>query len=104
MPFTHERILRREDGSRVKINAHLGSNRHGKSGYSFEVRICAKGKRTWNSVTNIDCYKYRALSMEDRRAKHKENQLNHVHPMELVESGRLLWESLSPESMGLAVE
>lgn len=93
-----EKILKREDGSRVKIIVDYYTERYmQKQGYSTLVFTCEKGKRTWKPSFDEDCYRYRTLSMEDRKVFEEESKFNHVTEEELLDAKMLLWQMMKPE-------
>lgn len=93
-----EKILRREDGSRVKITVEYYTERYmQKQGYSTLVFTCEEGKRTWKPSFDGDCYRYCTLSLEDRKVFEEESQLNHVTEEELLDAKMLLWKMMKPE-------
>jgi hypothetical protein len=95
----HEEIFKREDGSRVKIVAKiLVDSWRAKAGFQYvtEVFTCEKGKRTWKRTYDQDCYKYRALSMEERVEFQDKSKLDFVSKSELCDVLENLWLKLSP--------
>lgn len=91
----HEKILKRKDGTRVKIYISVSLSFDGIV-YRSDVRICEKGKRTWKPVTDSDSYSYRKLSMRDREIKDLENQLTMISGDELLEAKLEAWQRLKP--------
>ncbi len=92
----YEKIIKRESGERVKIFVSILTG-YRKYDYNTSVFTCKKGKRTWINVTDSNCYKYRGLSMEDRRIKDKDNQLLVVSPDELYGAKIEAWETMKPD-------
>jgi hypothetical protein len=93
----HEKILKRDDGSRVKIKVSLNNYlSRGNLQYSTMVFSCEKGKRTWRSTFNSDDYTYRKLSMDGRREFEYKSQFNIVTEIELQQARLELWEKLKP--------
>lgn len=92
----YDKIIKRDDGKRVKIsiNISLGLS---EISYRSSVRLCGKGKRTWTDVTDSNCYSYRALSMDDRAKKDLENQLTVISESELLEAKLEAWQQLKPK-------
>lgn len=94
-----EAILKRDDGTRVKITVEYYSDSVYSSKsleYKVIVSYCNKGKRTWMLTYNADGYKYRKLSMEERRIFVKESYLDYVTEKEILEVKLALWESIKP--------
>jgi len=90
-----ETVIRREDGSRVKIKAYFHAE-YRDIEYRCDVYTCEPKKRTWKNVYDSNCYKYRCLSMEDRKKYVAEKELEVVSPEELHQAKINLWESLKP--------
>ncbi len=93
----HEKILKRDDGSRVKILVDFCVVNFSDTGFKFfsDVRTCAKGKRTFN-VLNFDDYEYRALTIKERQEFYVQRQLEHVTKEELLQAKLELWEKMKP--------
>lgn len=87
-----ETILKRPDGSKVKIVVRSAS-------YDLTVYKCEAGKRTWIEVPEtINNYQYRNLP-SDRNVRQQwvlQKQLEVVTPQEIYEAKIKLWESLKP--------
>ncbi len=65
----HEKIIKRADGSRVKIVVNLYTPLYTeKYNYKTEVFTCQPGKRTFYDTVNEDDYRYMALSIPERAA------------------------------------
>lgn len=92
----HEKIFRLEDGGRLKISASLFESSNNFK-YSFSVSKCQKGKRTWRNVVDVNGYEYRRLSMDDRKAFHKNESLKHASPSQINEVYDELWQMIKPE-------
>lgn len=74
--MTHEKILKRPDGSRVKIEVRLDCQ-YGCEPYkwSFTCSKCAPGKRTFVSAHGGDDYAWRRLSTVDRDIEERRRYL-----------------------------
>lgn len=94
----HEKILRRDDGSRVKIEVLLNTDSY-RSGFGYTSRVfsCEKGKRTWVGTYNHDCHMYRKLSMDERIRFQYDSQFNLVLETELQEVRLELWDKIKPK-------
>ena len=91
-----EKILRREDGSRVKvIIIWSSSSNRDYPRYHVIVERCAKRKRTWLDVTYED-YRFSLLSREDKHRKRREDILKAVTEDEILQVKLELWETLKP--------
>ncbi len=91
-----ETILRRGDGTRVKIESDVYLHHSSKAKYSVDVSICKKGKRKFIDVVDGDNWERRKLSMEDRKKWDLEQQLKHVTIEEIMSALFELWEKLKP--------
>lgn len=91
-----EKIIKREDGSRVRIIASI-YNSYQKIKYETCVHICEKGKRTWRGVYDTDNFMYRRLNTEDREKFILEAQLKAVTEDELFDAKLDLWNMIRPE-------
>lgn len=98
MNLRTEKILRREDGSRVKICVELFEVSHQRMEYRFSVQTCGKGKRTWNDCVDFDDFRYRALSMSERREFEIAESMEIISREELLNAKLSLWESLRPNT------
>lgn len=94
--MNHEKILRRDDGSRVKIKVWFFEYR-GKLDWRFQTFVCQKGKRTWTSPVNRDDYAWRKLNQEDRKTENIRRSLTLASPEEVHEALLEAWELLKPE-------
>ncbi len=98
----HEKIIRREDGSRIKIevSVYMDGFGGGKPKYRFHVSSCEKGKRTFKNVYNFDRdYTWRALKMDDRLIYSQNKYLEHVSAEEVNQAFLELWEMLKPDGI-----
>lgn len=78
----HERILKREDGRKVKITVSLHID-HSSCTWRIEVDYCAAGKRTWIDAHNPESYEYRRLGLLERAQWKLDRQLLHVTIQEI---------------------
>lgn len=93
--MTHEVILKRDNGSRVKIIVTIPTF-GGKFEYSIDVLTCEKGKRTWKVPYDEDGYKYRGMSTNDRALFRSKSILLSVSPEEIYRAKLQLWEKIKP--------
>lgn len=96
MKTSYQKIIRRDDGSRVKISVSLYELYRGRAVYGEEVETCAKGKRTWRPSYNRDDYKYRGLSMGERKLHVLACNRKIATEAEILAVKIELWESLKP--------
>ena len=92
-----EKIITREDGTKVNISVSLSMN-HWENipTWSTRVTYCPKGKRTWNDTVNTDDYSFRVLDGEGRKKYIAEKQAQYVTESEILEVKTALWESIKP--------
>jgi hypothetical protein len=70
-----EKILEREDKSKVKIECDLQIERH-EVRWRFEVYTCAPRKRTWINTHSTDDHKWRILDRLEREEYKHNKQLS----------------------------
>lgn len=93
----HEKLIKREDGSRVKIDVEFYANSiMGEHRYLYRVLICGKGKKKFTNPANTDSYEYRSLSMPDRRKYEERQYLEYVTNEEILATKLELWNKLKP--------
>lgn len=93
-----ERIIRREDGSRVRIVVELTiSWNEINARWSLTVWHCGPRKRTWRCVVDHDDYMWRALSGPDRTAESNRRCLQYATRAEVQDMMVELWLSIKPE-------
>lgn len=92
-----ETIFKREDGTRVKLIVWFSNDPY-KNGIRWEFRVetCKSGKRKFYDPVNTDDYRFRALSLEDRRIHTKSEYYKIVTDDEVRSTQLKLWESLKP--------
>jgi len=94
---THEKIIKRVDGSRVKITVEFSVSFFKQDAkYSVSVEKCEKGKRTWKYCLDRDSNTYRKLNQADRIERIKKANLELVSPEEIFEAKMELWQKLKP--------
>ena len=91
----HEKILRREDGSRVKIEVWVTSCFDSDIEYESEVYTYEKDREEWVGTWSPG-YSYRGLSMEERATHRYNSQFPTITPEELQEAKLELWEKMKP--------
>lgn len=97
--MTHELILQRENGSKVKITASISiSFRDEKPSWTVTIETRQKGKIKWhNAYDEIkDNYDHRSLNMADRGKAKDEHLLKYATPEEILQAKRELWLKLEP--------
>lgn len=93
----HEKILKREDGSKVKIVVKYSCDyiTNGPS-WQVDVYLCAPRKRTWELVVDENKYSFRALNKNDRIAEVMRVTLCHVTQEEVMGAMYEVWLQLKP--------
>jgi hypothetical protein len=94
----HEKIIKREDGSRVKILVDLESGWLDRDCVKWEyaVRVCAPNKRTWLRPYDPESFLFRRLNKEDKERFIFKEMLKHVTKEELQEAAMELWNKIKP--------
>ena len=93
----HEKIIKREDGSRVRITVSLLVEwSRSEPRWSFVVHRCEKGKRTWTTPVNHDDYSWRKLGMEEKRNEDHRRSLTLASKDEVESAMIELWEAIKP--------
>lgn len=99
--MNHEKEFKREDGSKCLVEVSCFLKRYssvdGNMKYNVKVATKAPKKKKWEYIGNSDDYKYRALSMEDRRKHDFQCYLEVVTIEEIQETALELWETLKPK-------
>lgn len=94
----HETILKRPDGSRVKIVVRFipewSSN---DCIYKSDVMICRPKKRTFYNPINDLTPAYRCMSREARCEFIENEYLKYVTEAEILEAKRELWKKMEPK-------
>lgn len=91
----HEKIIRKKDGSRVKIivNFYTDSFRNDGASYNHNVTTCKKGGRKFLELDGGNSYSNRT-SIE--RRKMREVKKETVTPDEILQVKLELWEMMKP--------
>ena len=92
----HELIERKPDGSRVKVTVTIISDWHKDTLYSISVETCEKGKRTWNPTVDGNDYRYRALSMDDRKKFCEQKDIEAALKVLINKAMLQAWEKMAP--------
>jgi len=92
-----EKVLKRDDGTRAKIEVWLSAGYLEKSAkYHYEVEFKPPRARNWRPVYDRSGYDYRRLSYEERPAYIQKMSLEHVTEEEIHTAMLELWEQLKP--------
>lgn len=98
----HEKIFKREDGSRVRVNIEFRADwSYSKPEWYFSVDTCEKGKRTWVPACNGDDYFFRKLTMAERAKAVREESLKRASIDEVKLAMLELWDRLRPSEDNL---
>jgi hypothetical protein len=72
----HEKIIRRDDGSRVKIEVQLLLDFYSDAAeWRFATYKCEKGKRTWEPAADPFAYELRGLADKGKKARERHLKL-----------------------------
>jgi hypothetical protein len=100
--MSHEEILTRADGSKVKIRISLGMERHRDNAeWNVSVSICPPRKRTWVEAVNTDSNAYRSIpfASKERDDYRMGIYLQHCTKEEIHNAKMNLWNKIKPELM-----
>lgn len=93
----HEKIFKREDGSKVNIDIDFWSEGFtNKFTYRVSVSTCEPKKRTFKYVNDTDDYNWRRLNHEQRKEYEMKNNLEYVTKEEIQETALELWNKMKP--------
>lgn len=93
----HEKIIKRDDGSRVRITVELAVEWScPEARWSFVVHSCEKGKRIWRTPVNHDDFSWRRLGAEERREEDNRRSLQLASSQEVEEAMMELWQKIKP--------
>lgn len=93
-----DKIYKHELGTRYRLTTRLDFDFpvRGKANYRQTATYCLPKKRTWHSLTNSNDYKYRSLSMDDRRKK-EISDIRLTFGEDFIHKAKLeLWNSIKP--------
>jgi len=93
----HEKILKRKDGSKVKIVVkfscdYIASGPH----WEIDVYLCEPGKRIWRQAIDRDSYTFRKLDKQGQAAETLRAALLHISKEEAVGAMSEVWTQLKP--------
>jgi hypothetical protein len=94
----HEKIIKRDDGSKVQIIVSILEDQGGLV-YRERVKVCSKGKRTWVSPFDNGGHDYRKMSVAEQKAFSREQLLKFVSKEELMQAKLELWEKFKPQEL-----
>ena len=94
--MNHEKIIKRDDGSSVRIRVTYHSSFGSEGKWFVEVSTKEKRKRLWSPVLSTDSWSYRKQGLEGRERMIFENQLQHVTEEEIESAMLEYWEKEKP--------
>lgn len=94
--MTHEKIFKRDDGTRIKITVTFWHDRSSGAIYNVFVEKCSPGKRKFVDVVDRNDYKYRKLNMPERADFVANQHLFFVTIQEIYDTKVELWKQLAP--------
>jgi hypothetical protein len=95
----HEKIITREDGSKVKIGVSLFLPSTREHEYRVNIALCGKGKRTWVYKDCTDDYDYRyklKFASPERIDYEHKFHLQFATEDEIHQAKLELWEKMKP--------
>jgi hypothetical protein len=93
-----EKIIKRNDGSRVKIITTV-QELYGNIVYRTSVYYCESGKRLWRSNFSTDDYCYRKLSNDERQIFIENKNLEYATREEIHAEKLAIWELIKPKEL-----
>jgi lipocalin len=94
----HEKILKRDDGSRVKIVVFFYCDFTSlEATWNYEVSFCEPRKKSWTPATDRDDYLFRKLDRAGKEAEKQRQALLRITQQELYDTMRELWLKLEPK-------
>ncbi|MDK9793789.1 hypothetical protein [Vibrio sp. D431a] len=90
----HSTVLKREDGSQVKITVFLRALRLEEPSLRFEVETKAKGKRKFMPLVDTKKPSYRQLTKEEREQLKKSALDSVVTESEIIQAQQNLYENM----------
>lgn len=91
--MTHEKIIKRDNGSRVKISVSLTID-FSRINWQTDVWTCAARKRTWINSVDHNSWDYRSMDMQERGEYRTEKQLEVVTRQEIYNTKRELVDAI----------
>lgn len=88
----HEKTIKREDGSRVRIYIHPD--------YSFWVYVCEPKKRKFKQPFDDNHYTYRCMNMKERREYEIKMYFTVATPEEVHQEKLAVWQNKKPKFLG----
>lgn len=92
----HEKILVREDKTRLKIVAY-NYDHYGDMAYRFELYICSPNKRKWTSLFSTDDFTWRKLNAASKKMYELSKYLQYVTKDEILSCVKELWQKMEPD-------
>lgn len=96
MSVKNEIIIKRADGSKVKLTVSLGIDFLGPVSWGISAYVCEPNKRTFLNVLDTDDYAYRRLNPKERNEFHAVKIKEVVSDDEILAAKVSLWESIKP--------
>jgi hypothetical protein len=97
----HEKIIRRDDGSRIKIEVSVSLDFYTREEphYSFVSSSCGKGKRLFKSPHSDNDYTWRALDIPERIEYANQEYFTICTEAEVLEAYLETWELMKPKEL-----
>ena len=97
METRHEKIIKREDGSKVLIRAEIFARYGFQFIHTITVLYKTKHQRSWRGTYDEFNYKDRGITLKERRIKEEKAYLEYVTKEEVYAVKLELWEKMKPE-------
>ena len=95
----HEKILKRADGTKIRVKVNFWVESYGNTDPNYDVSIhyCSPKKRTWYGVVDTNCVLYRRESRDGRNEIINQANLKYATPEEIHQAKLELWEKMKPK-------
>ncbi len=94
--MTHEKIFKREDGSKVTVKVIYQTDWTTNSRWQIEVKTFGAGKIKEVNAVDTNAIGYLKTNNRNREAYILKKQLEYVTPAEILEVKLELWEKMKP--------
>ena len=100
----HEKIIKRQDGSKVRINVSFYSDfGRNERKWEFTVDTCEKGKRTWVPPFDINNYNFRGKTQSEKQQLIEQESLRRASQEEIDDAIIELWNQLLPDGFSVKI-
>lgn len=92
---THEKIINKPDGEKVKITVNVVYVRHNVIEYKHAVEVCPVGKRKYKSIYTD--FQHTGIDKSNQALHHSNEELQYVTLDEIRQAKKELWEKIKPQ-------